>query len=268
MSLSDLIGELFNSDINDFFFNTKHVSSIRKIDDAVVSRYVRFTTQSNSSDIDVYTTNPNFKVESLRKIKVTNPTNTHRLPCRIIICSNVASSCDLLVNGEPHNIVLCTPAVKLSLKLNKSCNIIVGQGTTSGNIAIHGGLFSLSIKKDCLFSDGINFQMRDQHPLFDIKTGQNINDHDAWGEVSVGIHSWIGRNVTILKNSSIADGGVVGTSSVLTKDIVPFSVFAGVPAKLKKSDAIWLRFNKISAVEKKIFSELGEKHDVDFSKFL
>lgn len=46
---------------------------------------------------------------------------------------------------------------------------------------------------------------------------------------------WIGRNVVILHGVRIGKGSIVGAGSVVTKDIEPYSIVGGVPAKLIKS---------------------------------
>ena len=45
---------------------------------------------------------------------------------------------------------------------------------------------------------------------------------------------WIGANVTILKGVTIGKGAVVAAGSVVVKDVPPFAVVAGVPAKVIK----------------------------------
>ena len=51
-------------------------------------------------------------------------------------------------------------------------------------------------------------------------------------DVHIGENSWIGADVTILPGVTIGKNVVVGAGSVVTKDIPPFSIFGGVPAKL------------------------------------
>ena len=53
--------------------------------------------------------------------------------------------------------------------------------------------------------------------------------------VTVGNDCWIGRRVMIMPGVSIGDGSVIGAGAVVTKDIPPYSVAAGVPAKVIKS---------------------------------
>ena len=52
------------------------------------------------------------------------------------------------------------------------------------------------------------------------------------GEVVIGKNVWIGDKATILPNVHIGDGAVVGANAVVTKDVPPYSVVGGIPAKV------------------------------------
>ncbi len=54
-------------------------------------------------------------------------------------------------------------------------------------------------------------------------------------EVYIMNDVWIGANVVILPGVVIREGTIIGAGSVVTKSTEPFSVYAGVPAKLVKS---------------------------------
>ncbi|WP_429090579.1 CatB-related O-acetyltransferase [Aeromonas rivipollensis] len=54
----------------------------------------------------------------------------------------------------------------------------------------------------------------------------------------VGNDVWIGSNVTIIEGVSIGDGAVIACGSVVTRDVEPYSIVGGAPAKLIK-----FRFN-------------------------
>ena len=45
---------------------------------------------------------------------------------------------------------------------------------------------------------------------------------------------WIGENVSVLPGVTIARGAVIGTGSVVTRDVPPFCIAAGVPARVLK----------------------------------
>ena len=46
---------------------------------------------------------------------------------------------------------------------------------------------------------------------------------------------WLGDNVSILPGVRIGKGCIVGVNSVVTKDIPPYSVVGGIPAKVLKT---------------------------------
>ena len=52
--------------------------------------------------------------------------------------------------------------------------------------------------------------------------------------VFVGNDVWLGDRVIILPGVHIGDGCIIGAGSVVTRDIPPYSVAAGVPAKVIK----------------------------------
>ncbi len=49
--------------------------------------------------------------------------------------------------------------------------------------------------------------------------------------IHIGREVWIGRGVTVLPGVTIGDGATVGANAVVTKDVAPNTVVAGVPAK-------------------------------------
>lgn len=53
--------------------------------------------------------------------------------------------------------------------------------------------------------------------------------------VTIGNDVWIGRRVIILPGVNIGDGCIIGAGAVVTKDIPPYSIAAGVPAKIQKN---------------------------------
>jgi len=55
---------------------------------------------------------------------------------------------------------------------------------------------------------------------------------DKNGPISIGDKVWIGINVTIIGPVSIGNNAVIGAGSVVLKDIPPYSVAVGVPARV------------------------------------
>lgn len=57
------------------------------------------------------------------------------------------------------------------------------------------------------------------------------------GRIIIGDNVWLGDKVTILAGVTIGDGVVVAANSVVTKDVPPYCVVAGNPAKIIKTTA-------------------------------
>lgn len=55
--------------------------------------------------------------------------------------------------------------------------------------------------------------------------------------VAIGADAWIGAAAIVLPGVSIGDGAVVAAGSVVTHDVAPYSVVAGVPARLVRARA-------------------------------
>lgn len=53
--------------------------------------------------------------------------------------------------------------------------------------------------------------------------------------IRIGKGSWIGAHATILKGISVGMGALVAANSVVTKDVNPFTVVGGIPAKAIRS---------------------------------
>ena len=54
------------------------------------------------------------------------------------------------------------------------------------------------------------------------------------GDDSIGKNVWIGEKATILPGVTIGEGSIIGANSVVTKNIPPYSIACGIPAKVIK----------------------------------
>ena len=52
--------------------------------------------------------------------------------------------------------------------------------------------------------------------------------------ITIGDDVWLGTHVVVLEGVNIGTGAVVGTGSLVNKDIPPYEIWAGVPAKFIK----------------------------------
>lgn len=103
---------------------------------------------------------------------------------------------------------------------------------------------SIDIRDDVIMSWGVTITDHDSHSLdwqyrkddvLQWHTGRKDWKHVANAPVVVESKAWIGFNVSILKGVTIGEGAVVGAGSVVTRDVAPFSVVAGNPARRIRS---------------------------------
>lgn len=54
------------------------------------------------------------------------------------------------------------------------------------------------------------------------------------GDINIGNDVWIGTGATIMSGVTIGHGAIVASGSIVTKDIPPYSISAGIPARVIK----------------------------------
>ena len=84
----------------------------------------------------------------------------------------------------------------------------------------------VTIGDDCFIGHGVMFA----NDLF--KTGMPDPDPDSWGRTLIESNVSIGSNATILPGIKIGKFSMIGAGSVVLKDVPPFSIVAGNPAKI------------------------------------
>ena len=107
----------------------------------------------------------------------------------------------------------------------------------------------LVIGKFCAIASGVKFIMgAANHRLSSVTTYPFAVFGGAWaenapphlgqlpfkGDIVVGSDVWIGRESVILPGVHIGDGAVIAAYSVVAKDVPPYTVFGGNPARLLK----------------------------------
>ena len=71
-------------------------------------------------------------------------------------------------------------------------------------------------------------------PLFYEQWEQEVDPTKAWdhkGDIIIGNDVWIGYEAVVLAGVTIGDGAVIGTRAVVTRDVPPYTIVGGVPAK-------------------------------------
>lgn len=113
------------------------------------------------------------------------------------------------------------PGTKSTLKIGRFCSI-------SKNVVI---LLAGEHRSDWITTYPFNTHYRARDIFFNesqhFEGGPNTK-----GDVIIGNDVWIGINAMILSGVEIGDGAVIGASSVVAKDVPPYAIVAGNPARI------------------------------------
>jgi len=75
------------------------------------------------------------------------------------------------------------------------------------------------------------FNMLDQMDLNHSENTQLKKRYKEFGKCIIGNDVWIASNAIVLRNVTVGNGAIIGAGAVVTKDVEPYSIVAGVPAK-------------------------------------
>lgn len=94
------------------------------------------------------------------------------------------------------------------------CKIGLGKHPTKDFVSTHPVFFSTLKQAQVTFADR--------------------NYFDEFAYIIIGNDVWLGANVIVVDGVKIGDGAIVAAGSVVTKDIPPYAIVGGVPAKIIK----------------------------------
>ena len=119
---------------------------------------------------------------------------------------------------EKNNVLYRYPINGDRLKIGRFCSIACGAKFlfTSGNHTLR----SLSTYTFPIFFDEWNLDKSRICEAWDNK-----------GDIELGNDVWVGYEAVIMSGVKIGSGAIIGTRAVVTKDVPPYTVAAGVPAK-------------------------------------
>lgn len=154
---------------------------------------------------------------------------------------------------------------KSDLSLGKSCTVAncnfgrynrIGEGSYLDNSSLgdftycgkNATIINCKVGKFCSIAQGVSIglgmhpvnEFVSTHPSFysvHKQCGLTFADKqyfDEMGTVEIGNDVWLGANAIVLDNVRIGDGAIVAANSVVTKDVPPYAIVGGTPAKFIK----------------------------------
>lgn len=122
--------------------------------------------------------------------------------------------------------------------------IVTGDHLYLGANSMIGALNSITIGRCVIISNDVKIFDNNNHPTSPrerekMSLNGFFNDnwkwkHSANAPVVIEDNVWIGQYSTILKGVTIGRGSIVATKAVVTKDVPPYSIVAGNPARVVK----------------------------------
>lgn len=96
--------------------------------------------------------------------------------------------------------------------IGPNCRIGLGKHPTKDFVSTHPIFFSMIKQSQISFADK--------------------NYFEEFNNIKIGNDVWIGANVVIIDGVVIGDGAIIGAGAVVTKNISPYAIVGGVPAKV------------------------------------
>lgn len=134
--------------------------------------------------------------------------------------------------------------IELRLRQLTSKGASVGRLSVIAPIKVLGQASFLSIGERCAIGR-VNFQLHDQVTIGNcvvisdgahIMTGSHDIHSPSWAfqsaPVRIGDYAWVATGATLLPGVTVGEGAVVGAFAVVGKDVEPFAVVVGNPARV------------------------------------
>lgn len=189
---------------------------------------------NKGKDSHIYVFNQsNLKVSSSAKIilldKANIDVNYSHLQCNITDFSTIWM--------DNNSILECNG----NLRIFEGTKIIIMKGAhleVANNVVLNGCIIQcatkITIGNNSSVATGTLVQDTDYHPTYDT----DMNPREYQKPIVIGDNVWIASRCIILKGVTIGDGAIVASGAVVTKDVPPYCLVAGNPARIIKEKII------------------------------
>lgn len=134
------------------------------------------------------------------------------------------------------------------IELRTTTGIHIGRGSTFQTGVLLNG--TVTVGAGCIFAPRVfissGTHIFQQQPELPIRLQESLYAQSPDGAqpyrdkpVSIGEDCWLGVNAVIMPGVTIGRGSVIGANSVVTKNVPPYSIVAGAPARVLKQRLEW-----------------------------
>jgi acetyltransferase-like isoleucine patch superfamily enzyme len=190
-----------------------------------VSRYAKVRNKKNQ-DFDKYLKTGDSILQKNFTINVTNPQNRKY----VTIGNDNMLDCNIIFESREGEVIIGDRVF-----IGNSSIICRSKIEFGNNIFVAWGAYFYDHD-----SHSLNYKDRQKdilQQLVDYRNGLSFIQNKNWNVVKsspikICDNAWIGMNATILKGVTIGEGAIVGAGSVVTKNVEPWTVVGGNPAKM------------------------------------
>jgi acetyltransferase-like isoleucine patch superfamily enzyme len=115
---------------------------------------------------------------------------------------------------------------------SKGGNVLIGENTFISSFVNISAVGNVHIGRNVMLANGCRIETG-THGFTDLEHPMKEQPAKSCG-IRIEDDCWLGAGVKVLDNVRIGHGSVIGAGSVVTKDLPPYSIAAGVPARLIK----------------------------------
>ena len=120
-----------------------------------------------------------------------------------------------------------TSVIYFGCEIRSGVNLHIGKGSIIGDNCILDARQGIYIGENVNLSSEVHL-WTEVHDVNDPYFRSMPCNH---GPIHIGDRVWLGSNVTVLDKVNIGEGAVVCSGAVVTKDVGPYAIVAGIPAK-------------------------------------
>lgn len=160
-------------------------------------------------------------------------------------CRHITLGKTVMIGSNVHIDALCRGGINVgnNVTIKDGC-IIEGYGvmrnlgkslTIGNNVGISQNCFiairgNITIGNDTII--GPNVSIFSENHITDSLEIPIVKQGERRADVNIGDGVWIGTRVIILSGVTIGKGAIIAAGAVVTKDVAPYTIVGGVPAKL------------------------------------